>query len=189
MRKRPPEQVNVHEAKTQLSRLLQRVEAGHEIVIARAGKPVARIVPVREPSKPVFGRMLARSGSRTTSTTRPTSRPRLRRRGLGRYVKVLLDTQAWLWLQDRVGRFSYSTLELLQDPDTDRILSMASAWEVSIKFALGKLGFRRRRTATSRPARAEHDAHPAHRAPPRVARRALPPYHRIRSTGCSSPKR
>jgi PIN domain nuclease of toxin-antitoxin system len=54
-------------------------------------------------------------------------------------VKVLLDTQAWLWLQDRVGRFSYSTLEILQDPATDRILSMASAWEVSIKFALGKL--------------------------------------------------
>jgi len=54
-------------------------------------------------------------------------------------VKVLLDTQAWLWLQDRVGRFSYSTLEILQDPDTDRVLSMASAWEVSIKFALGKL--------------------------------------------------
>ncbi|HKB77082.1 MAG TPA: type II toxin-antitoxin system VapC family toxin [Myxococcales bacterium] len=54
-------------------------------------------------------------------------------------MKVLLDTQAWLWLQDRVGRFSYSTLEILQDPDTDRILSMASAWEVSIKFALGKL--------------------------------------------------
>jgi len=55
MRKRAPEQVNVHEAKTQLSRLLQRVEEGHEIVIARAGKPVARIVPVREPRKPVFG--------------------------------------------------------------------------------------------------------------------------------------
>ena len=54
-------------------------------------------------------------------------------------MKVLLDTQAWLWLQDRVGRFSHSTLEILQDPDTDRILSMASAWEVSIKFALGKL--------------------------------------------------
>jgi len=54
-------------------------------------------------------------------------------------VKVLLDTQTWLWLQDRVGRFSYSTLEILQDPDTDRILSMASVWELSIKFALGKL--------------------------------------------------
>ena len=45
----------------------------------------------------------------------------------------------WLWLQDRVGRFSYPTLEILQDPETDRILSMASVWEVSLKFALGKL--------------------------------------------------
>jgi prevent-host-death family protein len=41
-------QVNVHEAKTQLSKLLARVEAGEEIVIARAGKPVARLVPVAQ---------------------------------------------------------------------------------------------------------------------------------------------
>ena len=38
-------QVNVHEAKTHLSRLLGDVEDGEEIVIARAGKPVARLVP------------------------------------------------------------------------------------------------------------------------------------------------
>ncbi|MGA9159859.1 MAG: type II toxin-antitoxin system Phd/YefM family antitoxin [Actinomycetota bacterium] len=38
--------VNVHEAKTHLSRLLERVENGEEIVIARAGKPVARLVPI-----------------------------------------------------------------------------------------------------------------------------------------------
>ena len=37
--------VNVHEAKTHLSKLLQRVEAGEEIVIARAGKPAAKLVP------------------------------------------------------------------------------------------------------------------------------------------------
>lgn len=37
--------VNVHEAKTQLSRLLARVAGGEEIVIARAGKPVARLLP------------------------------------------------------------------------------------------------------------------------------------------------
>ena len=36
--------VNVHEAKTHLSRLLEAVESGEEIVIARAGKPVARLV-------------------------------------------------------------------------------------------------------------------------------------------------
>jgi prevent-host-death family protein len=39
-------EVNVHEAKTQLSRLLQRVTAGEEIVIANRGVPVARLVPV-----------------------------------------------------------------------------------------------------------------------------------------------
>ena len=38
--------VNVYDAKTQLSRLLESVENGEEIVIARAGKPVARLVPV-----------------------------------------------------------------------------------------------------------------------------------------------
>jgi prevent-host-death family protein len=38
--------VNIHAAKTHLSRLVERVEAGEEIVIARAGRPVARLVPV-----------------------------------------------------------------------------------------------------------------------------------------------
>jgi prevent-host-death family protein len=40
--------VNVHEAKTKLSELLSRVEAGEEITIAKAGRAVARLVPVRE---------------------------------------------------------------------------------------------------------------------------------------------
>lgn len=43
-------EVNIHEAKTHLSRLLQRVAAGEEVTIARAGKPVARLVAV-EPEK------------------------------------------------------------------------------------------------------------------------------------------
>ena len=37
--------VNVHAAKTHLSRLLDEVAAGHEVVIAKAGRPVARLVP------------------------------------------------------------------------------------------------------------------------------------------------
>lgn len=40
--------VNIHEAKTQLSRLLERVLAGEEITIARAGTPIARLVPIVE---------------------------------------------------------------------------------------------------------------------------------------------
>lgn len=44
--------VNMHEAKTHLSRLVERVEAGEEIVIGRAGHPVARLVPFREVGPP-----------------------------------------------------------------------------------------------------------------------------------------
>ena len=41
-------QMNMHEAKTHFSKLIARVEAGEEVVIARDGKPVARLVAVRE---------------------------------------------------------------------------------------------------------------------------------------------
>lgn len=45
--------INVHEAKTHLSRLLERVANGEEVVIARSGRPVARLVPFeRSPRKP-----------------------------------------------------------------------------------------------------------------------------------------
>jgi prevent-host-death family protein len=42
-------QVNVHVAKTQLSRLLERAHAGEEIVIAKNGEPYARLVPLEKP--------------------------------------------------------------------------------------------------------------------------------------------
>lgn len=38
--------INVHEAKTHLSRLLERAHAGEEIILAKAGKPYARLVPL-----------------------------------------------------------------------------------------------------------------------------------------------
>ena len=48
--------VNIHEAKTTLSKLLELVAAGEEVVIAKAGNPVARLVSVSETSsKPRFG--------------------------------------------------------------------------------------------------------------------------------------
>jgi prevent-host-death family protein len=42
----PTPSYNVHEAKTQLSRILERVERGEEVVISRAGTPVAKVVPL-----------------------------------------------------------------------------------------------------------------------------------------------
>jgi prevent-host-death family protein len=44
-------QVNIHQAKTTLSELLRRVDMGEEIIIARSGKPVARIVPHAAPGQ------------------------------------------------------------------------------------------------------------------------------------------
>ncbi|MCY2945845.1 MAG: type II toxin-antitoxin system prevent-host-death family antitoxin [Planctomycetota bacterium] len=43
--------VNIHEAKTQFSRFVEKAEAGEEILIARAGKPVARLVGLLEPEQ------------------------------------------------------------------------------------------------------------------------------------------
>lgn len=48
--------VNIHEAKTHLSQLLALVESGEEVVIARSGKPVARLSPIRPTDQRVFGR-------------------------------------------------------------------------------------------------------------------------------------
>ena len=52
----PAEIVNVHAAKTHLSKLIERAEAGEEIVIGRAGKPVAKLVPyVPDRPRRIFG--------------------------------------------------------------------------------------------------------------------------------------
>jgi len=49
-------EVNVHEAKTHFSRLLERVALGEEIIIAKAGTPVAKLVPLKKTvKKRVFG--------------------------------------------------------------------------------------------------------------------------------------
>jgi len=46
-----PTQINIHEAKTHLSRLVDQVAEGAEIVIAKAGKPMARLVPLESAPK------------------------------------------------------------------------------------------------------------------------------------------
>ena len=49
-------EVNIHEAKTHLSRLLERVAMGEEVIIDKAGTPVAKLVPVKtHPRKRVLG--------------------------------------------------------------------------------------------------------------------------------------
>ena len=50
-----PAVINVHQAKTQLSKLLKRAHEGEEIVLAKAGKPYARLVPLEKPGPRIAG--------------------------------------------------------------------------------------------------------------------------------------
>ena len=69
--------VNVHEAKTQLSRLLERVQTGEEIVIAKAGRPCARLVPLEPPPERVLGRYRDRDGDVPDSVFEPLAEAEL----------------------------------------------------------------------------------------------------------------
>ena len=51
------EPISIHAAKTHLSRLIARAEAGEEIIIARGRKPVVKLVPIAPKPKRVFGAM------------------------------------------------------------------------------------------------------------------------------------
>ena len=48
-------EVNIHEAKTHLSKLLERVALGEEVIIAKAGTPVAKLVPVHQAKSRILG--------------------------------------------------------------------------------------------------------------------------------------
>jgi PIN domain nuclease of toxin-antitoxin system len=54
-------------------------------------------------------------------------------------MKVLVDTQCWLWMNASPEKFSDQTRALLLDPSTVRMLSVASIREIGIKYHLGKL--------------------------------------------------
>ncbi|MGH8896216.1 MAG: type II toxin-antitoxin system VapC family toxin [Egibacteraceae bacterium] len=54
-------------------------------------------------------------------------------------MRILLDTQPWLWTQASSERFNADSLDLVEQPDTELVLSAASSWEIAIKYALGKL--------------------------------------------------
>lgn len=65
--------VNVHEAKTHLSRLLEQAHAGQEIILAKAGKPYARLMPLGEaPKRRQPGRLAGRLGDEFDEPLDPT---------------------------------------------------------------------------------------------------------------------
>ncbi|MCJ7630003.1 MAG: type II toxin-antitoxin system VapC family toxin [Longimicrobiales bacterium] len=54
-------------------------------------------------------------------------------------MRVLLDTQAWLWMLMAPERFSRQSLRIVETTANELVLSAASAWEIGIKHELGRL--------------------------------------------------
>ena len=54
-------------------------------------------------------------------------------------MRILLDTHSWLWMRAEPDRLSELSRQLLRNPESELFLSAASAWEIAIKFATGKL--------------------------------------------------
>lgn len=94
-------------------------------------------------------------------------------------MRILLDTQCWLWMALAPHRFSASARALVETMDHELYLSAASAWEIAIKHALGKLRLPEpparyvpsRLDALRTEALAIEHSHALHVA-------ALPPHHR-----------
>jgi PIN domain nuclease of toxin-antitoxin system len=54
-------------------------------------------------------------------------------------VRLLLDTQTWLWMQAASKRLGTQARDLIMNPTNELLLSAASSWEIAIKYRLGKL--------------------------------------------------
>ena len=54
-------------------------------------------------------------------------------------MRILLDTQTWLWIVGTPARLSRKARKLVEDRDSELLFSAASSWEIAIKHAIGKL--------------------------------------------------
>ena len=112
-------QVNLHDAKTNLSRYVEQGLDGEEVVIARAGKALVRLVPVDEA-------------------------PRRRELGFLQGSAVLdcnLKADLLHWLAIAPERLPATLSGDLRDRRFPMLYSVVSLWEVAIKTSLGKTGF------------------------------------------------
>jgi prevent-host-death family protein len=128
--------VNIHEAKTHLSRLLDRVYGGEEIIIAKAGRPVARLVAAAQQPERRAGECAGRTGRRTGVRRGATGGGSGRLRAA---VNLLLDTHAFLWWVTDDPRMSPHAREIIAHGGNTLFFSAASRWEIAIKARLGRL--------------------------------------------------
>jgi PIN domain nuclease of toxin-antitoxin system len=88
-------------------------------------------------------------------------------------VRVLIDTHVWLWALAANPRLRRDARDLIQDPDNEVLLSVASAWEIGIKAAKGKLDLPAPAELRSGGDRHQPHQHPRDHVAPRAAIRGI----------------
>ena len=131
--------VNIHAAKTQLSRLVDAAAAGEEIIIAKAGKPLARLGPLVGPgTKRRLGILAGKLAYRRISTLRCRTRS-------SRHSKTADAGAArrhiLLWALAEPRRLDGETRATIESSDTEVLFSAASIWEIAIKSGLAGTDF------------------------------------------------
>jgi len=131
-----PSRITIHEAKTQLSKLIERALAGEDIVISSANHPVVRLVPVEaRPAVRQFGAFKGKAKGLPRSSRRCPTRNSI----TGNEMRALLDTHALLWWLDGDRKLSTRARHLIERDDVEIFVSAASAWEIATKMRSGKL--------------------------------------------------
>ncbi len=147
--------INIQAAKTHLFRIVEEVVEGDDVVLAKSGKPMVRLVryaQTREARQP--GRLAGKSweapdcwqpgdSEMESSIEEPILRedsvlmPVLPRRP--RALRLLLDSHVVVWWLTSPERLSAETRALIATPGNDILLSAASIWELGLKVARRKL--------------------------------------------------
>lgn len=103
-------QVNIHEAKTHLSRLIEDVAAGEEIIIAKGGKPVAKLVPIAADFTPRKLGLMRGKIWMADDFDAPLPPEVLTGFEGEALVERLLDTNALLWALTDIGCWAVPTI-------------------------------------------------------------------------------
>jgi prevent-host-death family protein len=125
---------NLYDAKTNLSQLVDRAAAGEEIIIAKNGVPLARLVPLRAEDSP--RRPGGWEGQVYVSEDFDAPLPADVLAGLT--ATLLLDTHVFLWWRTDDPRLGPEARDAIAMTPVV-FVSAASAWEAAIKIALGRL--------------------------------------------------
>ena len=138
--------VNVHEAKTQVSRLIDAAHAGETILVAKDGKPWARLVPLETDQRQRQPGLLR---GQWQLPPRRAARPA----ALLMAPTLLLDTHALLWWLAEPEKLSSLAYAAINDPAATVFESAATGWELDTKGHLGQRPGAVGRAAASRCAR------------------------------------